>query len=130
MLVTGDYRATAAELGLHLTDKARFLGKVIDGELVALAAFDEYDGTNIEVHIASRRWTRDWMRAAFHYCFNVCGCRRMTGLIDARNFHMKSYMSRLGFEYEGRMRHALPDGDIEIYGLLREDCKWVRASKR
>ena len=130
MLVTGDYREALGSIGVGLSERARFLAKILDGKIVALAAFDNYDGTNIEIHIASTQWTRDWIRACFRFCFDICNCRRVTALVDTRNDAMKGYMDRLGFKHEGVIRHGLPDSDIEIFGMLREECKWVAKAHR
>jgi hypothetical protein len=47
---------------------------------------------------------------------------RVTGLIRAENLNAQRFVSRLGFQYEGRMRKAFPDGgDLMLYGLLREE---------
>lgn len=125
MLVTGDYREAMEAIGFHLSDRARFIGESIDGKLVSLVAFDNYNGTNIDVHIVAERITRKLIRAVFRYAFEVCGCRRVTSLNDADNFQMKPYLERLGFQYEGTIRHGLPDSDLIVYGMTKEDCKWV-----
>jgi len=125
MLVTGDYRDQMEAIGFHLSDSAKFIGEAIDGKLVSLAAFDNYNGTNIDIHIWADRITRKRLRALGDYAFGLCGCRRMTSLNDSNNFQMKEYLERLGFEYEGTIRHALPDSDLIVYGLIKEDCKWV-----
>jgi RimJ/RimL family protein N-acetyltransferase len=125
MLITGDYREHMAALGFHLSDRATFLGEAIDGQIVGLIAFDNYNGTNIDIHIAATRITRRLLKAAAQYAFDVCGVRRITSLNDSENFQMGPYLERLGFKYEGTMRHGLPDSDLIVYGLIREDCKWV-----
>jgi len=130
MIVTGDYREALAALGWSLSDGAKFIGKEKDGQLVALAAFDNYNGTDIDVHIVCNGMTRDWIRAVCRFAFETCGCRRMTSLNDSANFTMERYLERLGFQYEGRKRHALPDSDILIYGMTRKDCKWVGKANR
>ena len=125
MLVTGDYREAMQRMGFELSDRAQFIGEEIDGKLVSMAAFDNFDEVNIDVHIIAKRITRRWIRAICEYAFEMCGCRRMTSLNDSDNFQMKPYLERLGFEYEGTLRHGLPDSDLVIYGMIREDCKWV-----
>jgi len=122
MLITGDYRGLLlSELGLELSDKAQFLGESVDGEIISMAAFDNYDTVDIDIHIVAKRISRKWVRACMAYVFDVCKCRRMTSLNDSNNFQMKPYLERLGFQYEGTKRHGLADSDLIIYGLLKED---------
>lgn len=129
MLVTGDYRKALNGLGFSLSERARFIGYENDGALVALAAFDEYDGTDIEVHVMANGFPRAWIRAICVFVFETCGCRRMTSLNSSKNFQMQPYLERLGFKHEGTKRNALPDADLIIYGMTKEDCQWVEKPK-
>lgn len=130
MLVTGDYREQMEEIGFHLSDKAKFIGEQINGKIVSMVAFDNFNGTNIDVHIVSSKITRKLLRAIASYVFDVCGCRRMTSLNDSSDFQMGPYLERLGFKYEGTIRHGLPNSDVIVYGMIREDCKWVVSQKQ
>jgi hypothetical protein len=96
------------------------------GEFVAVTVFSAYTGTNVDVHIAARpmaHWPyRSYFGAAFELPFMVLKVPRVTGLIRAENLRAQRFVTRLGFQYEGRMRKAFPDGgDLTLYGLLRED---------
>lgn len=125
MLTTGDFRPFFERIGWNLSDKAKFLAEEIDGQIVCIVGFDNYNGTNIDAHVVATRITRKMIRAVFDFAFNVCGCRRVTSLNSADNFTMRPYLERLGFKYEGTIRHGLPDSDLIVYGMIREECKWV-----
>lgn len=129
MLVFDDYREVMNQYGFNLTENAKFISDVVDGKLKCVAAFDNYDETDIDIHIACDGMTRAWIRAIGEYVFEVCGCRRMTSLNDSDNFQMAPYLERLGFKYEGTKRHGLPDSDLVIYGLIKEDWKWGSPSR-
>lgn len=93
---------------------------------LAVTVFSAYTGTNIDMHIAARpksHWlSRSYFNAAFELPFLVLEVPRVTGLIRAENLDAQRFVSRLGFQYEGRMRKAFPDGgDLVLYGLLREE---------
>jgi RimJ/RimL family protein N-acetyltransferase len=96
------------------------------GEFLAVTVFSAYTGTNIDMHIAARpksHWlSRSFFNASFELPFRVLEVPRVTGLIRAENLNAQRFVSRLGFQYEGRMRKAFPDGgDLVLYGLLREE---------
>lgn len=96
------------------------------GDFLAVTVFSAYTGTNIDMHIAARpksHWlSRSYFNAAFELPFLVLEVPRVTGLIRAENLDAQRFVSRLGFQYEGRMRKAFPDGgDLVLYGLLREE---------
>ncbi len=95
-------------------------------EFLAVTVFSAYTKTNIDMHIAARpkcHWlSRSFFNASFELPFRVLEVPRVTGLIRAENLDAQRFVSRLGFQYEGRMRKAFPDGgDLVLYGLLREE---------
>ena len=95
-------------------------------EFLAVTVFSAYTGTNMDIHIAARsksRWlSRSYFNAVFEFPFMVLEVPRITGLIRAENLNAQRFVSRLGFQHEGRMRKAFPNGgDLMLYGLLREE---------
>lgn len=95
-------------------------------EFMAVTVFSAYTGINIDMHIAARpksHWlSRSYFNASFELPFLVLEVPRVTGLIRAENLDAQRFVTRLGFQYEGRMRKAFPDGgDLMLYGLLREE---------
>jgi hypothetical protein len=34
-------------------------------------------------------------------------------------------LKRIGFVEEGRLRQALPHGDLLILGMTRQECRWI-----
>lgn len=95
-------------------------------EFVAVTVFSAYTRTNIDVHIATRPGstlvTRSFYNASFELPFVFLQVPRVTGLVRASNHAAQRFVTRLGFQYEGRMRKAFPDGeDLVLYGLLREE---------
>ena len=100
-----------------------------DGTLRAVTVFDGFSECDCNMHIASdgtRRWlTRGYMRAAFAYPFMQLPLRRVTGLVPASNRAALEFDLRLGFEYEGLCRDALPADDIVILGMRRTCCPFI-----
>jgi RimJ/RimL family protein N-acetyltransferase len=100
-----------------------------DGELVAVVVWNLYSGADIAIHIAAvpgRHWmTRTFLRAAFRYPFLQLGCRRVSGFVPSKNAEALRFDRHLGFRDEGLMRHALPDDDVVVLGMLKEECRWL-----
>ena len=103
------------------------IGLEDDGELLAVVVYNLYSSADIAMHIAAvpgRRWmTREFLRVAFRYPFVQLGCRRVSGYVPASNADAQRFDEHLGFRREGLMRHALPDDDIIVYGMLREEAR-------
>lgn len=105
------------------------IGLERDGEAIAACIFNCYSGADIAMHIAAipgRRWmVREFLRACFTYPFAQLGVRRVSGFVPAKNLDAQRFDEHLGFVREGLMRHALHDDDVIVYGMIKEDCRWV-----
>lgn len=111
-------------------DRVAAVGWEKNGAIVASVIFDHYQHTTISGHIAtdgSKAWcSRAFLRMIFYYPFKQLGCNRMTAPMSAANTAARKFVEKLGFIQEGVLRRAWPDGSDEvIYGLLKEDCKWL-----
>ena len=97
-----------------------------DGELIAAVVYDRYlDQRDIHMHVAAEgNWlTRPFLEHAFTYPFEKLGCARVTGLVS--DPEKLRFYQLLGFQIEGCLRKALPDGDLIIVGMLRDECKFI-----
>lgn len=100
-----------------------------DGELVAGVLYQDFNGANIIAHIAAksgRHWmTRDYLRIIFDYPFRQLGVRRLTAPVAAKNTQSRQFVEKLGFVVEATLKDALPDDDLVMYCMRREDCRWL-----
>jgi RimJ/RimL family protein N-acetyltransferase len=104
------------------------------GALLAGVVYQNYTKTDIHMHVAAlpgKRWCcRAFIGEGFRYPFEQLGCRRVTGLVPAKNLEAQHFDEHLGFVLEGRVRDILPDGDdLIIYGMLREECRWLEVGR-
>ena len=116
--------------------KARAIGVVVAGEIVAGMACMDWDQRhgNIEIAMAadSARWaSRDTIRRLLAWPFDQLGCRRLTTIIAADNDRALRLNEGLGFKREGLMRHGFGERDAVILGLLKEELPaWAVAPTR
>ena len=106
------------------------IGLERDGELVAGVLFEQHNGPNVMMHVASdgsRHWmTPAYMSACFRYPFLQLGVNRISGLVRADNADAQRFDERLGFVREGIIRRGAADGvDLLLYGMLREECRYL-----
>lgn len=102
------------------------IGMERDGELVAGVAYNEYNGVNINAHIAlTVPITRDFLWAIFDYPFNKAKIERITALVGEGNQKSRNLVERFGFTEETRLEKAHPDGDLIVYRMRRHECKWL-----
>lgn len=105
-----------------------------DGNLVAGMVFEAYSGTNLFAHCAIREGssiTEEFLHVCFHYCFIENNCRRITSMVDDSNTRCKRFVGRLGATEECRLTGAgLNGGDLVIFKMLKEDCKFLTEDER
>ena len=102
------------------------------GALVAGVAYADWNGPNVVCHIASdgtRRWaTREYLRVIFDYPFNQLRCKRITVCVGEGNGDSRRFVQHLGFRLESTLRAAHPSGDLLVYAMFKEQCKWTSAA--
>lgn len=121
-------------LGLPFRDDAKAIGLAGDDDLRAVVVYDGFSACDCNMHVVSDgsgHWlTRAFLSVVFAHPFLQWRLRRVTGLVPARNTRALRFDIKLGFAYEGRCRHALPDDDIIVLGLLREQCRFIPKESR
>lgn len=105
------------------------IGLERDGELCAVVVYNFLSECDIAMHIAAipgRRWlSREFLRVTFRYPFVQLNLRRVTGYVPEKNVDALRFDLHLGFKREGLMRCALPDDNVVVLGMLRNECRWL-----
>ena len=110
------------KVGTQLASDARFIGRIVDGNVVWVVGFGNYVGNDIELTVAVEKGiTRKSLKAVFGYVFDTAGCNRCTIKTRASNARALEMAKRLGFVHEGTLRQGFGDEDTMIYGLLRNE---------
>lgn len=104
------------------------------GELQAVAMFEEYNKANLTMHIAAvsgRHWlNREFLWYCFYYPFVELNCKRVTGLVASTNLQARKFDENLGFTLEATLKDAHPDGDLLVYVMTKENCRWLTLKER
>ena len=124
------YGFVAQKLGIGRTDQQRGLVLTRDDQPIAAVVYDEYNGSNVFMHVAAepgRRWLNRWfLHEAFKYPFVTLGVSRITGWVEANNVDARRFNEHLGFKQEAVLKHAGSDGqDVILYVMFREDCRYA-----
>lgn len=114
--------------GYWVSQSGVTIGYEQNGELIAGVVFSNWSGTNMFLDVAGtpgKLWlTQEFLHAVFRYVFVEAGCQRATGLVDSNNKRARRLNSRLGFELEASLPGAVPNGDLLIYCMWRDNCPW------
>ena len=100
-----------------------------DNRMLYGGAFNEYRGRDVQYHAACddpKVLTRSRIRLLFRYPFEQLGVSRISCVIAASNSRSRRVVEGLGWTEEGTVRKFYADNeDAKIYGMLREDCRWI-----
>ena len=107
------------------------IGWARGGALVAGVAYADWNGPNVVCHIASdgsKRWaTRQYLWTIFDYPFNQLQVKRITVIVGDGNADSRNLAEHFGFTLEAELAGAHPTGDLRIYRLWRDDCRYLKA---
>ena len=108
-------------------DGATCIGLEREGAIVAGAMFDYYNGASIFAHIAiAGRITKEWLWFICHYPFEQLRCNVVIGLVSQSNDAAQQFDEHFGFRPALTIPRADPSGDLIIYTLRKEDCRFLR----
>lgn len=116
----------AAKVGGVLQDNSTAIGLERDGQLVAGAFYENWNRRSIVGHIAIHgKITIGFVRAICSYPFDDCGVHKLIGPISSNNKKAIKFAIRIGFEEEARIKDADPDGDIILFTLTKDKCRYL-----
>ncbi|MAK54670.1 MAG: hypothetical protein CML17_02255 [Pusillimonas sp.] len=100
-----------------------------DGSILGVVIYDQINEFNCLMHVASngsRRFvTKEFLAWTFKVPFEQWGLTRVTGLVAANNEQALAFDRGLGFVQEGVIRRAFGDVDGILFGMLKEDCRYL-----
>lgn len=93
---------------------------LVEGRVVAAVGFENYTGSNVDVHLLVRHPAPVWVRAALNYV-ETLGVRRITAPIHENNTAARRLFERFGAEVECVCRDWFEDGDLVRYVLWTDN---------
>ena len=116
-----------SRIGLVATQHLRCIGNVIDGKLVGVVGYDQFNGASIMMHAAGEpHWlTKDMLWAVFDYPFNVCGVNMIIGMVPSGNRQAIRFNNHIGFKTKLRLYGAHPDGELILMTMHRDECRYL-----
>jgi RimJ/RimL family protein N-acetyltransferase len=110
------------------SSSATAIGLERDEQLIAGVMFDHFNGRSVAMHVAGEggHWmTRDFARACFGYAFSQLGVKKVLGFVDSENQAAQRYDEHLGFRLEAVITDAGKRGNLLIYSMTPDQCRWL-----
>lgn len=107
---------------------AEGIGLARDGRLVAGVCYENWNGRSIMCHIVvDGRMTPEYLYAIFHYPFEYLGLDKIYCPIVQTNSESIRLVKKMNFVCEATLTDAHPDGDICLFSLERQNCRFTGA---
>lgn len=101
---------------------------------IASALFENYNGASIMLHfaaIAGKRWmNRDYLWYVFHYPFEELKVKKLIAPVESTNTDSVRFTDHIGWNLEATLKDAAPKGDIKLYTMTRDQCRWLHLKDR
>ncbi len=109
------------------------IGVQVQGRLVAGVVYNEFNGVNMNMHTAALpkvRWlTKESLWYFFDYPFNRAKVNRVTALVGEGNVKSRKLVEGVGFSLETTLEGADPTGDLLVYAMWRDECRWLNLER-
>ena len=109
-------------------DSATAIGIERDGKIVGGCMFENFTGQSVLIHAAGegRFWmNREFIRAVFGYCLRQLGVKKAIGMVDSTNSDSRHFIENLGFRPEAVIADGARHGDLIMYTLTRQECRYL-----
>ena len=120
--------------GERKTDKFAAIGLGTDDKVHAGVLYSDFNGSQITASIAvdGKCINREFLWFMFFYPFKQLGVKRITACVEQTNTVSQQFVTRLGFKLESVMERAGRTGDLLVYRMFPEDCRYLerRTCKR
>lgn len=114
--------------GSHCEEHSVAIGLLKNEQIIAGVLYEQWNGASIVAHIAvDGPITPSFLAAIFDYPFNHCGVRKVICPIYPDNLRSIKLARNMGFIEEARIRDASPTGDLLLFTLPKEHCRFLGA---
>lgn len=126
--VIGPWVASRIKGMTYYSGTSTAIARVKDGRIVAGVLYQDHNGPNVYAHIAidPGGMNREFLSIIFDYPFNQLKVKRITGVVASSNVAARKLDEHLGFELEAILHDAHPDGDLCIYKMTADRCRWIK----
>ena len=96
---------------------------------IAGCFYESYNGASILGHLGGigRKWmNREYLWYCYHWPFEVLKVNKIIGLVTSDNLAAQKLDEHMGFTLEAILKDAAPKGDLLLYTMTKDQCKWLK----
>lgn len=114
-----------------ISGNGTYIGFVKNGNILAVAGYDSFNGASVHVHIAIEgKINREFLWYIFHYPFVELKAKKLIGVVKSSNQKALKFDKHLGFIEEATIKDAAPCGDLVILTMTKKQCKFLTIKRQ
>jgi L-amino acid N-acyltransferase YncA len=107
-------------------EHSQAIGLIRSGKLCAGVIYEQFNGRSVVCHIAvDGRLTPEFLFVIFDYPFRQLGVASIIVPVARTNTKSVRFVTRMGFAEVACLPDAHPTGDILLFMLAREKCRFT-----
>lgn len=120
-------RWVAAQMDGHFSeDNASAIGLIRDGKIVAGVIYENCNGRSVVCHLAIvGQVNKSFLRVTTGYAFEALGVDKIIGPISSANEKSIKAAKTIGFVEEARITNAAPNGDLILFTMTANQCRFL-----
>lgn len=106
---------------------ATTIGLERNGELISGVIIDTWNGASCVIHVAAEKgwYSKEYLWFIYHYIFEQMKAKKVIGAVSTGNKAPFHFGKQGGFKLEATLKDACIDGDMLLYTMTKEDCRWL-----
>jgi hypothetical protein len=137
MIRIGDERhgrliAMAACVGYDPETDKTFSRVDSDGCFLGGFVLTDYTGSTMTDHMAGvGNWcSPQLMWVIFDYQFEQCSLKKVMCTVSSHRRNVVDLVTRAGFRHEYSIEDGVPEGQMHLFSMSKDQCKWLRLRDR
>lgn len=115
--------------GQYIPGRSQQIGSLnSEGKVRAVSQFSDCNGRSMLLHCAGEgpNWlTREFIFFTFHYAFVQIEVEKLISPVESGNIASRRFVRRMGFSLEATLKDCAPSGDLLLYTMSRNQCRWL-----
>ena len=95
---------------------------------IAGCLYEGCNGASVMLHTAAigKRWmNREYLWFVFYYPFIQLGVNKIISPVESTNKACIKFTKHIGYTLEATLKCAAPKGDLLIFTMTKDQCKWL-----
>jgi hypothetical protein len=119
--------------GSWVPGRGSTIGLLAGNAIAACSYFTDCNGASIVLHCGGegRVWlNREFLWYTFYYPFEQLKVNKIISPVESTNLDCIKFIKHIGFRLEATLKDASPKGDLLLFTMTKEQCRWLSLKEK